>query len=155
MKQMLKVALLFAIAPLAVVAAEPANLVIADAWVRALPPGQPNTAAYMMVTNSSSETVTIVEVSADIAKKTEIHTSRDVDGYQRMEQLQQLSLAPGQSQAFAPGGMHLMLFGLEQMPAEGEQVQLCLKTAAGNETCTTAGVRRGVDTAQSHEHHQH
>ena len=77
-----------------------------------------------------------------------------MDGYQRMEQLQQLELAPGQRLELAPGGTHLMLLGLQRMPAEGEQVQLCLLVAGGKETCFSAEVRR--DGGQSsHEHHHH
>jgi copper(I)-binding protein len=141
--------------PMAVTAAEPApSLVLSDAWVRALPPGQPNTAAYLTATNSGASAVIIVAASADIADAVEMHTTREVDGYQRMERLQEVPVAPGQSVIFAPGGKHLMLLGLERMPAPGEQVRLCLALAGGGEACTTATVRKspGADT---HEHHQH
>jgi len=149
-------ALLFgALAPLAAIAAEPATpLVLGDAWVRVLPPGQPNTAAYLTATNTVASAVTIVGASADIAASAEMHTSREVDGFQRMERLLEVPVAAGQSVAFAPGGMHLMLFGLERMPVPGEEVRLCLELAGGGQACTTAAVRRGSGEA-THEHHQH
>lgn len=139
----------------ACVAAEPAGLALVDAWVRALPPGQPNTAAYLTATNGGATAVTIVGASAAIAGEVQIHTTREVDGYQRMEQLTELQVAPGQSLAFAPGGAHLMLLGLTHMPVPGDEVLLCLRLAAGGEVCTTAGVRKSAGDEPSHEHHQH
>jgi hypothetical protein len=152
---MLHAALLLSLAPLLAVAAEPAALTLEDAWVRALPPGQPNTAAYLTATNSGAAAVTIVGASAAIANTTQIHTTREVDGLQRMEQVAQLQLAPGQSLVFAPGGTHLMLMGLAQMPAPGEQVRLCLELAGGAQVCTLAEVQKSAGNEQSHEHHQH
>lgn len=155
MKRLFHAALLLSLAPLLAVAAEPAALTLEGAWVRALPPGQPNTAAYLTATNRGAAAVTIVGASAAIAASTEIHTTREVDGLQRMEQVAQLQLAPGQSLAFAPGGTHLMLMGLAQMPAPGEQVRLCLELAGGAQVCTLAEVQKSGGNEQSHEHHQH
>ncbi len=127
-------------------------ITVSQAWVRALPPSQANTAAYLMIDNQGEGAVSIVGASGDIAERVEFHTTREVDGYQRMEQLQQLELGPGQRLELAPGGTHLMLLGLQRMPAVGEQVQLCLLVAGGEETCFSAEVRR--DSGQSlHEHH--
>ena len=112
-------------------AADGGSLTLSDAWVRALPPGQPNTAAYLTVTNAGDEAVTIIGGTTDIAEAVEIHTTREVDGYQRMEQLSQVPLAPGASSSFSPGGTHLMLLGLAKMPSPGERVQLCLTLADG------------------------
>ena len=141
--------------PLAVPAAGVTPLGVSDAWVRALPPGQPNTAAYLVVTNSGDTAVTIVGASSPIAETVEIHTSREVDGLQRMERLEQVQVAPGQSVAFAPGGRHLMLLGLGRMPAPGEEVELCLQLAEGEQLCTRAGVRKSAGDEQTHQHHQH
>ena len=143
-----------ALLPLAALAQEPEELVISDAWVRALPPGQPNTAAYLTITNSGGSTRSLVGGSSDIAGEVQIHTTREVEGYQRMERLEQVDLLPGQSVVFAPGGTHLMLLGLTKMPAPGEQVSLCLQVLDGGEVCTTAAVRKAAGQS-SHEHHQH
>ncbi|MEE4145493.1 MAG: copper chaperone PCu(A)C [Halieaceae bacterium] len=155
MRHLFYAGLIASLAPLAVVAAGPGSLGLDDAWVRALPPGQPNTAAYLVVTNSADTEVTIIGATSPLAETVEIHTSREVDGLQRMERLEQVQVAPGQSVAFAPGGKHLMLLGLGRMPAPGEVVQLCLQLAKGGEVCTLAGVRKGTGGEQTHQHHQH
>jgi copper(I)-binding protein len=152
--KLLCTALLFTLGTLAA-AAEPVAVAISGAWVRALPPGQPNTAAYLTVTNAGAAAVSIVGARAPIAERAEIHTTREVDGLQRMVQLEQLPLAPGESLTFVPGGTHLMLLGLKQMPAPGDEVDLCLLLAEGAEVCTVATVRRSAGGEQTHDHHQH
>jgi copper(I)-binding protein len=130
------------------------GLVVGDAWVRALPPTQSNTAAYLRVTNTGSERQEIIGATVELAGRAEIHTSIMVDGYVKMQQLTSLALAPGVSVELAPGGKHLMLLDLERMPAPGESLQLCLIIAAGGQACATAPVRKGAPADDNnHQHH--
>ena len=140
---------------LTAVAAQDTKLEIENAWVRALPPFQPTTAAYLTVVNRGEVAVAIVGASSNVAKKVELHTTRKVDGLMRMEQLQGLAVAPGERVVLAPGGTHLMLLGLAYMPAPGDDVQLCLQLAVGGEVCTVAEVRNSgaASDAQDHSHH--
>jgi len=126
---------------------------LAGAWVRALPPTQTNTAAYLTISNRGASAITIVGGSAELADSVEFHATREIDGYMRMEQLHELSVAAGQSAELAPGGTHLMLLGLARMPASGETVRLCLKMATGAEVCTAAEVRKNASGAHKHDHH--
>lgn len=149
-----RVVFILALVSGAALAGDSTAITVSQAWVRALPPTQANTAAYLVIDNRGEAAVRIVGASSDIAERVEFHTTREVDGYQRMEQLQQLELASGHRLELAPGGAHLMLLGLQRMPVEGEQVQLCLRLDSGDETCFSAEVRR--DGGQSsHEHHHH
>ena len=131
---------------------------IENAWVRAMPPSQANTAAYMALHNGSSDALQIIGARSEIAR-VEMHTSREVDGMVSMEQVDQVTVAPGQTIEFAPGAMHLMLLGLKKMPAAGEQVKLCLEFNSGASVCTEAQVRRvapSTDEAMSQDmHHNH
>jgi len=153
LKNYLSTLLLCGLVSQAVFASEQAPLELTDAWVRALPPGQPNTAAYVTVTNTGSGAVTLVGGGADIAESVEMHTTREVDGLQRMEQLPQVVVAPGESVVYTPGGTHLTLLGLERMPAPQEQVTLCLVLADGDQACTEAPVRKSAGGGHSHKHH--
>ncbi len=136
----------------AVVRAEPA-LELRDAWVRALPPTQTITAAYLVVANPGTTSQTIVGASADLAGRVELHTTMEVDGYMRMQQLQQLPVPAASEVALVPGGTHLMLLDLERMPAAGQVLQLCLELASGQQVCTAAEVRRDSGGQDSHHHH--
>lgn len=84
-----------------------------------------------------------------------MHTSVEVDGMVRMKHLQQVTAAPGQTIQFAPGGMHLMMLGLQKMPAPGEQVKLCLNFKSGTSACAQAEVRRAAPSLDDKTHHNH
>ena len=133
--------------------AEESGLQLENAWVRALPPTQPTTAAYMSLSNGGSETVTITGATVTGAGRVEIHRSLEVDGLMRMEQLTTLELAAGSTLELAPGGTHLMLFDLEQMPKPGEQRRICLQLAEGQAVCADADVRKSADAGGHHHHH--
>jgi copper(I)-binding protein len=48
-----------------------------------------------------------------------------------MERQKELTVAPGASVKFRPGGLHLMVFGLNQALSEGQAVRFNLTTKAG------------------------
>ena len=76
--------------------AEPVEgIVFEDVWIRAMPPFQPNSAGYMTISNNRETAIAVVGASSNVSKKTEIHTTRQVDGLMRMEQLDGVALAPG------------------------------------------------------------
>ena len=133
--------------------ADAPDLQLEKAWVRALPPTQPTTAAYMSLRNGGGETITIIGATVTGAGRVEIHHSLEVDGLMRMEQLATLELAAGSALDLAPGGTHLMLFDLEQMPKPGEERRICLQLAEGEPVCADAEVRKSADAGGHHHHH--
>lgn len=128
------------------------DLVLEGAWVRALPPGQPTTAAYLQLRNNGSASVTVTGATVAGAGRVEIHHSREVDGLLRMEPLSTLEVVAGQSVELAPGGTHLMLFDLDAMPREGETRRLCLELAGAEPVCTEAPVRKSAGDDHRHHH---
>ena len=119
-----------------------------------MPPFQPNSAGYMTISNNRETAIAIVGASSNVSKKTEIHTTRQVDGLMRMEQLDGVVLAPGERLELAPGGTHLMLLGLEYRPVEGDDIELCLHLVTEETLCTLAEVRKSASSsAGGHEHH--
>ncbi len=141
---------------LAAVAEQDTALEFENAWVRAMPPFQPNSAGYLTLTNHGDVAVAIVGASSKVAEKVELHTTREVDGLMRMEKVNSLALAPGERVELTPGGKHLMLFGLRFRLVPGDDVEICLQLVAGDETCTNAEVRMSGETpdSQDHQHHQ-
>lgn len=152
---MFKKLLLPLTAGLAAIPALAQDLYIEDAWVRALPPVKNVTAAYMVVVNDSDSAAAVVGGRADIAGSVEIHRSREVDGYMRMEQLPGFAVAAGERVELAPGGTHLMLMDLSFMPQPGDTVTLCLELAGGAEVCTEADTRKTASGDDGHQHEHH
>ena len=142
-------------------AADDAQLELESFWVRAMPPTQQMTAGYGTVTNTGSTAVTITGISADFAPMAEMHETVSEGDSVRMVAMQAPQLAPGASLRFVPGGAHVMLMGIEQMPAANSQVEICLLLDDGTESCTNAPVLRSApdhaetagDAMNGHDHH--
>ncbi len=114
--------------------AEPCDgLTIGDTMVR-LPPAE-NTAAYMTISNESSEDVSLVSATTDLGETVELHeTTADDDGVMAMQEVSGITVPAGGEAVLAPGGLHVMIMGLTRDVAEGEDVDLSLEFDNG---CTT------------------
>ena len=122
-----------------------------DGWMRAMPPGQPTAAAYLTLNNGAEAPVRLVAARTDFAGRVEIHESSQVDGMWRMRQLDALVIPAGGSVTLAPGGAHLMLFGLTQPIREGDSLAITLELDNGE----TLPVTIDVVSPGSGHHHQH
>jgi copper(I)-binding protein len=93
-----------------------ARLAFTEARVRQPIPGQDKTVAYFTVSNQGSRPVSLVAARAEGVGAIELHTTvRDGDMV-RMRRLREVSVAPGESVVFEPGGRHLMLFRVTELP---------------------------------------
>ncbi len=82
-----------------------------NAWIRAPLPSQSVTAGYCDIANNGAQPVAIVGFSGSV--RVEMHETTHEDGMVRMRPLQSLNVAPKATVSLAPGGKHLMLFGLD------------------------------------------
>lgn len=82
---------------------------ISDAWVRAVPPAARMTAGYLSVHNPGAEPLVIVGAESSVFGAIEMHGTVTVDGMARMRQEETVTVAPGETVRFEPGGLHLML----------------------------------------------
>jgi hypothetical protein len=113
-------------------AAEADQVAATDAYVRAVPPGQPNSASFMTLTNASSGDIVLKGAESPAAKVVELHTHTMSDGMMRMRQVEQIDLPAGQSVKLQPGGLHVMMIGLQQKLVPGEQIDLALVFGDGS-----------------------
>ncbi|WP_428634310.1 copper chaperone PCu(A)C [Sedimenticola sp.] len=102
------------------------QVTVADAYVRAVPPGQPNSASFMTLTNTSSNDIVLKGAESPAAKAVELHTHTMSDGMMRMRQVEKIDLPAGQNVKLQPGGLHVMMIGLQQSLVPGEQIDLSL-----------------------------
>lgn len=115
---------------------------VADAYVRAVPPGQPNSASFMTVKNTGSADHALVGGSSPAAEVVELHTHTMEDGMMRMRQVEKIDLPAGESVSLKPGGLHVMLIGLKQKLMPGEDVSLTLQFEDGSEVTVDAPIRK-------------
>ena len=134
-------AALLAFAPLAVQAAE-GPVSVADPYARAVPPGQPNSGAFMTLTNASAQPRALVSASSPAARTVELHTHVNEDGMMRMRKVERIEIPAGTTVTLAPGGLHVMLIGLKEDLKPGTSVDLALSFDDGSQVQVQAPVRK-------------
>jgi periplasmic copper chaperone A len=118
------------------------EVAIDDAYVRAVPPGQPNSAAFMKVSNNGSTTHALVGGSSPAAEVVELHTHTMEGGMMRMRQVEKIDLPAGETVSLQPGGLHVMLIGLKQKLVPDEEIPLTLRFEDGSEVTMNAPVHK-------------
>lgn len=104
---------------------------IRDAWVRPVPPGARMTAGYLSLHNPGPEPLVVVGVESPLFGSIEMHGTVVEDGMARMRHQETVTVAPGETVRFEPGGLHLMLMqAAEEIPAGGT-IELSLLLEGG------------------------
>ncbi|UCA11084.1 copper chaperone PCu(A)C [Aeromonas enteropelogenes] len=108
-----------------------------DGYVRLLPPGTPNTAAFMVLKNDADQAVKLVAASSPAAGRAELHTHLHENGVMKMRQVESIEIPAKREVVLKPGSLHIMLFEIgtlsEQTPMpltltldDGQQLALSL-----------------------------
>ncbi|MEZ6962653.1 MULTISPECIES: copper chaperone PCu(A)C [unclassified Aeromonas] len=108
-----------------------------DGYVRLLPPGTPNTAAFMVLKNDADQAVKLVAASSPAAGRAELHTHLHENGVMKMRQVESIEIPAKGEVVLKPGSLHIMLFEIgtlsEQTPMpltltlnDGQQLALSL-----------------------------
>jgi copper(I)-binding protein len=121
-------------------AAQTSPLVVSNAWLRKVP-GADTAAAYLVLRNTSTEPIIVIGVRSPAASNAMIHETSTVSGQSQMRMHEKLVIAPGQTLALQPGGLHVMLSGFSKNPLPGQSVPLILLLANGGTVQVTAVAR--------------
>ncbi len=123
---------------------------IKDAYVRATPPGLPNSAAFMSVENRTTSDIDILKASSSIAKAVELHTHDMKNGVMKMYQVPKITVPKNGKTVLKPGGFHIMLIGLYSPLKEGETVTLTLEFSNGETKTITAPIKSVMGGMKHH-----
>jgi hypothetical protein len=113
--------------PLLLLAASDAfagELTVTAAWARATPPGAGMGAIYLRIENRSASSDRLLKLKTPVAASAGVHRSEVVEGIARMREVAVLHVAPGEMVEFAPGGLHVMLMGLNRSLIAGQAFEL-------------------------------
>lgn len=125
------------------------DLVVSEARVGA--PTGPNAALYFTVVNHG-ESDRLVGASSDVAERVEIHeTTMDDDGTMGMAAVAGIDVATDGTVVFEPGGLHVMLLGVDRL-TEGETVDVTLHWEVAGDMEIAAEV---VSPAETMDHEDH
>jgi copper(I)-binding protein len=155
MKKILFLAVLLIAFVSAVVFAEKTTpLQVENAWARESPPTVANGAAYMTLFNSGDETDRLVAASGNIAETIELHTHLMEDGVMKMRQVEAIEVSTEAHTVLEPGGLHIMLIGLQAPLQAGQTFPLTLEfEKAGKMTIDVEVAKMGDMPMSGHQHH--
>jgi copper(I)-binding protein len=123
---------------------QPKDASVGHAWVRlAAVPSNPS-AAYFTLKGGAKD-ATLTGVSTTAAARSEMHESMNAGGMMSMAPLKLVALRAGGEVSFAPGGKHVMLYGLKATP--GGTVPLTFTFADGRRLTAPAKVVGAGDPA--------
>ena len=115
------------VASVAAAAAAQTSVTVDQAWARATPGAATIGAAYFVIANPTSSADRVIAISSPIAERVEIH-QHFLDGtVMRMREVPSVEIGPGETVAFKPGGLHLMLINLKQPLRQGDRFPLTVK----------------------------
>ncbi|MFC5705836.1 copper chaperone PCu(A)C [Aeromonas eucrenophila] len=100
----------YAILTLLLAAPALAKVEAVDGYVRLLPLGSPNTAAFMVLKNDGDKAVTLTAVASPDAGRAELHTHLHENGVMKMRQVEGIAIPAKGEVALQPGSFHIMLF---------------------------------------------
>ena len=91
------------------------SVTVTEVWIREPAEGQPNSAAYGIITNQSGEEITLVGVTAPVTGTIEIHeTIMGADDTMSMQERENgFDIPDGESLTLEPGGAHVMMLGID------------------------------------------
>ncbi|QQZ28592.1 copper chaperone PCu(A)C [Thiothrix subterranea] len=128
-------------------AAAPATSTAADSvtveapFVRAIPPGQPNSASFMTLVNTSDSDHSVKSAASPVAATVELHTHTNNNGVMEMRQVPQIDVPAKGRTELKPGGLHVMLIGLQQELKVGETAAITLTFEDGSTTTVNAPIQ--------------
>ncbi|MCW8929001.1 MAG: copper chaperone PCu(A)C [Gammaproteobacteria bacterium] len=115
---------------------------IIDPYVRAVPPGQTVSAAFLQLENSSGNTHYIVNASSPVSKVVELHSHVHENGMMKMRQVESIEIPANGKTVLEPGGLHIMLIGLHDTLKIDQKVAITLEFKDGSSQVIEAPVRK-------------
>lgn len=132
------------------------GLRVEHAWARATTGHARNAAAYLTLVNDGDKVERLVAVATPAARRAELHTVVTEGGIVRMRRVRAIEVNPGESVVLAPGGLHIMLTGLDRRLEKGATLPLRVGFESGAVIDVEATVQGPAsmrhDDGSSHDH---
>jgi len=117
------------------------SVMVHDPYARAMPPGQPNSGAFMTFKNMDSTSHAVVEAESPVSKVVELHTHVHEGGMMKMRRVDKIDIPANGETILKPGGLHVMFIGLKHDLKVGQKVPVTLTFEDGSKKAIEADVR--------------
>jgi periplasmic copper chaperone A len=132
-----------------------ADIVASEGWSRSTPPRATTAVGYLVLTNTGSESRSLLRIISPASDRVMIHRSSvDHNGVARMWPVGELTLKPGETFRFDPSAFHVMFFDIKAPFVEGTKVPLSLLFEDEKEVTVMLEVRPLVPVAPAAPHHR-
>lgn len=105
--------------------------VFEEAWIRSLPPGMKMTAGFGTLKNETAQDIEFNGFSSPAFRDVSLHETVMVDDVSKMQEVETLTVASGESVELAPGGYHLMLMMPKASISPGRTIPVEMTAADG------------------------
>lgn len=130
------------------------TITVKNAWLREAPPTIKIMAGYLDIENSSDKVLTLISAESTDFERIEFHLSQIEDGVARMQQENQIIIAPNTTFSFEPGSYHMMLINNSAPMREGKIISIKL-TFEDGETYNFNTIVKRSDSTEFHNHEHH
>jgi hypothetical protein len=117
------------------------GITVSDAWARTSPMMDRAGAAYMILQNSGAAEDKLLSAESDVAQTIELHETKEMNGMMSMSPVPNIPVPAGGKTELKPGGLHVMLIGLNRELKAGDKVQLTLNFEKAGKVPVTAEVK--------------
>ncbi|PIE25521.1 MAG: hypothetical protein CSA60_00075 [Neptuniibacter caesariensis] len=128
-----------------------AEVTVEDAYARAVPPGQMNSASFMVLKNNTAEDIALVSSRSSVAKVVELHNHINENGVMKMRQVAKINVPANGMTLLKPGSYHVMLIGLKQDLIAGENIDLELTFSDGSSQTLTLPIKKVMGGMMKHQ----
>lgn len=124
---------------------------IGHPWTRAAG-ANANGAGFMTLSNTGSQPDRLLSAASPIARVVELHTHVREGEVMRMRPVRDIPVPAGQTVELRPGGLHIMLIGLNAPLQQGGRVPLTLRFERAGEVQVELAVEAAGARGSGHRH---
>ncbi len=123
-------------------AAAAGDIAIIDPYVRAIPPGQTVSAAFLQIENNSEKARFIINATSPVSRVVELHSHVHENGMMKMRRVEAIEIPAMGKTVLKPGGLHIMLIDLHDSLKLDQKVSITLEFKDGTQQNFEAPVRK-------------
>lgn len=138
---------------LCVAQAQAQSVIVKDAWIRGMVPGQTVAGAYMELTAKSN--VRLIGVTTPLTKSAEVHNMKMENGVMKMFPVDGIDVPAGKTVRLASGGYHVMLTNLQKPLKAGDKVPMQLTFELADKKRETVNLSVEVRDIRGQPAHHH
>jgi len=106
---------------------------ISDPTIKITPPNMDKSAIFMTIKNASNADVSLIGATSNLTEAVELHDHVKDGEMMKMMKVEKIEISANSSVELKPGGLHIMLFELQNAVSSDTNASVTLKFSDGSE----------------------